>query len=56
MKIKLKKDEKLSSNQSYQGLTMDVWTALNQGKTVEVDSMPPICEEQLEVIIIKGGK
>jgi len=55
MKVKLKKGEKLSSNQSYQGLTMDVWTALNNGKTVEVDSMPPLCKDQLETIT-KGVK
>lgn len=50
MKIKLKKGEKLSSNQSYQGLTMEVWTALNQEKVVEVDSMPTICKSQLETV------
>ena len=50
MKIKLKKGEKLSSNQNYQGLTMEVWTALNQEKVVEVDSMPEICKSQLEKV------
>ena len=50
MKIKLKKGEKLSSNQSYQGLDMEVWTALNQGKVVEIDSMPEICKSQLEKV------
>ncbi len=54
MKIKLKKGEKLSSNQSYQGLDMEVWTALNQGKVVEIDSMPKICKSQLEEV--KGSK
>ena len=54
MKVKLKKNEKLSANQSYQGLTMEVWIALNQGKTVELGSMPLICKNQLE--IVKGGK
>ena len=50
MKIKLKKGEKLSSNQSYQGLDMEVRTALNQGKVVEIDSMPEICKSQLEEV------
>ena len=54
MKIKLKKGEKLSSNKSYQGLDMEVWTALNQGKVVEIDSMPEICKSQLEEV--KGSK
>ena len=54
MKVKLKKGEKLSSNQSYQGLETEGWTALNQGKTVELDSMPSICKNQLE--IVKGSK
>lgn len=47
---KVKKGEKLSSNQSYQGLDMEVWTALNQGKVVEIDSMPKICKSQLEEV------
>ena len=60
MKIKLKKDEKLSSNQNYCGLNLDDWIALNQGKQVELDIIPDRIKEQVEEVKSasskKGGK
>ena len=60
MKVKLKKDEKLSSNQNYCGLDLDDWTALNQGKQVELDIVPKLIKEQVEEVQSasnkKGGK
>ena len=48
MKIKLKKGEKLSSNMNYCGLKLEDWVALNQGKQVEMDSIPNKIKEQVE--------
>ena len=48
MKIKLKKGEKLSSNMNYCGLEHGYWIALNQGKQVEMDSIPDKIKEQVE--------
>ena len=48
MKIKLKKGEKLSSNMNYCGLDHGDWIALNQGKQVEMDSIPDKIKEQVE--------
>ena len=48
MKVKLKKGEKLSSNMNYCGLDHGDWTALNQGKQVEMDSIPDKIKEQVE--------
>ena len=60
MKVKLKKDEKLSSNQNYCGLDLDDWIALNQGKQVELDIIPDRIKEQVEEVKSasskKGGK
>ena len=60
MKIKLKKDEKLSSNMNYCGLNLDDWIALNQGKQVELDIIPDRIKEQVEEVKSasnkKGGK
>ncbi len=56
MKFVLKNNEKLSSNQNYQGLTMDQWTALNQGKSVELESVPELCKNKLEQVKEKEGK
>ena len=60
MKIKLKKDEKLSSNMNYCGLNLDDWIALNQGKQVELDIVPKLIKEQVEEVKSasnkKGGK
>ena len=60
MKVKLKSGEKLSSNQNYCGLTLDNWTALNQGKVVELDVVPKLITEKVEEVKTasnkKGGK
>ena len=60
MKIKLKKDEKLSSNMNYCGLNLDDWIALNQGKQVELDIVPKLIKEKVEEVKSasskKGGK
>ena len=60
MKIKLKNGEKLSSMNNYCGLDIDSWTALNQGKTVELSEVPETLKEQAEVVksasSTKGGK
>ena len=60
MKLKLKDGEKLSSMNNYCGLDMDSWTAFNQGKVVELDSVPELIKEQVEEVkstsSTKGGK
>tara|TARA_R100000808_G_C2123597_1_gene134312 strand:+ start:94 stop:276 length:183 start_codon:yes stop_codon:yes gene_type:complete len=60
MKIKLKEGEKLSSMNNYCGLNIDVWTALNQEKSVELDSIPELIKEKVEEVKTasktKGGK
>ena len=69
MKIKLKKEVLgsggLCSSSSHQGFITSDWTKLNAGKTVEVDSIPDICKDQIEQVegtsykapaINKGGK
>lgn len=48
MKIKLKKDEKISSNMNYMGLEHDDWIALNQGKEIELDVIPDKIKDQIE--------
>ena len=60
MKVKLKNGEKLSSMNNYCGLDMDSWTALNQGKEVELNVVPELIKEQVEEVKStsskKGGK
>ena len=60
MKLKIKNGEKLSSNQNYCGLALDDWTALNQGKVVELDIVPKLIEKKVEEVKStsnkKGGK
>ena len=61
MKVKLKSmDDKISSNQNYCGLELSDWTALNQGKQVELDVVPKLIKEQVEEAQYasnkKGGK
>ena len=60
MKIKLKNGEKLSSMNNYCGLDMDSWTALNQGKEVELNIVPELIKDQVEetksASNTKGGK
>ena len=48
MKVKLKKDEKISSMGNYCGLDMETWTKLNQGKQVELDVIPDNIKDKIE--------
>ena len=56
MKIKLKNGEKLSSMNNYCGLDMDSWTALNQGKEVELNVVPELIKEQVEEVKSTSSK
>ena len=56
MKVKLKSGEKLSSNQNYCGLTLDNWTALNQGKVVELDVVPKLITDKVEEVKTASNK
>ena len=62
MKIKLKKEVLdaggLSSVGSHQGFTKDLWSKLNGGKTIEVDSIPAKAKDQIEEVATstKSGK
>lgn len=48
MKVKLKKDKKLSIDFNYCGLPYNKWVALNQGKTVELEVVPKQLEGKIE--------
>tara|TARA_R110002012_G_scaffold112242_2_gene257729 strand:- start:1267 stop:1440 length:174 start_codon:yes stop_codon:yes gene_type:complete len=48
MKVKLKKDEKLSSNFNYCNLAYKDWVALNQGKSIELNEVPEIIKDKIE--------
>ena len=48
MKVKLKKDEKLSSNYNYCNLEYKDWVALNQGKSVELSKIPQQIKDKIE--------
>ena len=54
MKIKLKKEVLdgggLSSVGSHQGFLKDLWSKLNSGKTIEVDSVPAKAKDQIEEV------
>ena len=57
MKVKLKKGEQLSSNFNHCNLKYDDWVSLNQGKSVELSSVPSMIEDKLESKKeSKGGK
>ena len=61
MKVKLKNiNDKLSSNRNYCGLKLEDWTALNQGKKVELSVVPKLIKKQVEEVksasSSKGGK
>lgn len=61
MKVKLKNiNDKLSSNRNYCGLRLEDWTALNQGKKVELNVVPELIKKQVEEVKSasnsKGGK
>ena len=48
MKVKLKKDEQLSSNFNYCNLAYNDWVALNQGKSIELSEVPDIIKDKIE--------
>ena len=48
MKVKLKKDEKISSLGNYCGLDIETWTSLNQGKEVELETVPEASKDKIE--------
>ena len=48
MKVKLKKDEQLSSNFNYCNLAYEDWVALNQGKSVELSEIPKQIKDKIE--------
>ena len=48
MKVKLKKDKKLSSNFNYCNLAYKDWVALNQGKSIELSEVPEIIKDKIE--------
>ena len=50
MKVKLKKGEKLSYLSNHSGLSIQDWTALNQGNQVELNSIPNLIKDKLEKI------
>ena len=58
MKVKLKKDVKgVPSHSSCCGFDPDIRTKLNQGKTVEVDSVTELGKKYVEIVNnTKGGK
>jgi hypothetical protein len=49
MKVKLKKGEKLSSNNNYCNLVHSDWVALNQGKSVELEVLPKQLDGKIEI-------
>ena len=56
MKVKLKNGEKLSSMNNYCGLDLDSWTALNQGKEVELDVVTEYIKEKVEEVKSASSK
>ena len=63
MKIKLTKETLASgglcSSGSHQGFIKDLWHKLNDGQTIEVDSIPAKAKDQIEEVAVStksGGK
>ena len=56
MKIKLKKEVLdgggLSSVGSHQGLPKDLWSKLNSGKSIEIDSVPAKVKDKIEEVAV----
>ncbi len=50
MKVKLKKNIKLSQNRNYMGLDTNIWIALNQGKSVELNVIPELIKDKIESV------
>tara|TARA_Y100000310_G_scaffold61109_1_gene56412 strand:+ start:190 stop:357 length:168 start_codon:yes stop_codon:yes gene_type:complete len=47
MKVKLIKGERLSFNMNHCGLSLEDWTALNQGRQVELDTIPDLIKDKI---------
>lgn len=56
MKIKLKKGEYLESSGSHQGFPVSIWSKLNAGETVEVDSIPARAVNKVVKVATKKKK
>ena len=57
MKVKLKDNKnKLPANCNFFGFSNENWVALNQGKQVDIDSIPEIAESYCVSTSEKGGK
>ena len=56
MKVKLKKGESLSSMNNHCGLKHKDWISLNQGKEVDLDSIPKHIADQIENKVAKQQK
>ena len=54
MKVKLKKDVKLSYNMNHCGLKLEDWTALNQGRQIDLDIIPDLIKDKIQTK--KGDK
>ena len=50
MKIKLKSGIKLPNNWKSCGCTADDWAALNNGNSIEVNSVPKSIEDNIDVV------
>ena len=54
MKVKLKKEildnGGLCSSSSFQGFSRDIWEKLNNGQSVEVESVPVRAKDQVETV------
>lgn len=55
MKVKLKKGEKLSSNNNYCNLPYNKWIMLNQGKSVELEVLPKQLDGKIDELNSKKG-
>ena len=57
MKMKLKKGaERLESHSSHQGFPVNLWRRLNNGETVEFDSIPDDAKDQIEEVAASSTK
>ena len=55
MKVKLEKGEKLSSNFNYCNLPYEKWVSLNQGKSVELETVPKQLDGKIDEQNSKKG-
>ena len=50
MKIKLKNDRILPNNWKVCGYSAEEWEALNNGETIEINSVPELIENDVDVV------